>query len=99
MDRLLYKRFRGDLKYVLFLSITIILREAVSEIMNYFCCPNSPELLTTYLMFSGELFFGLVYYLSNIKTLFTKKKPKFMGIPLIIGVEKKKIVTLKLFFI
>ena len=89
-------QIRNNLKYTLFLSITIILRYTVLELMNCLC--RFPKILTSFLMFGGEFFFGLIYYIFHLKILSPKKKPKFMGIPLIIGVVKKKDSTTKIIF-
>ena len=92
---------RNSLKYILFLGITLLLREISSEVMKIFY-HKLPELLTTYLMFSGELCFGLGYYLykylSNNKTSSPEKKPKFIGISLISREVNKKDSGIKVIF-
>ena len=66
-------QIRNNIRYVLYLSIVTILRVIVSELMNHYCS-NRPELLTTYLMFCGEIFFGIVFHISN-----NDFSPKFMS--------------------
>ena len=92
------KKIRNNIKYVIFLSITILFREIISEMMRLCYGDEMPPIFTTLLMFGGEFFFGLIYFIIKCKTTFKKEEPKFKGIPLIIGVEKKKIVLLKLIF-
>ena len=87
MEKSSHKNIRNNMKFVLFLSITIISREIVRIFMQK---NNAPEILTTFLMFGGELFFGLSYFVLKVKNLVMEKEPKFMGIPLIFGVVDKK---------
>ena len=56
------------------------------------------QYLQLYSCLGANFFFGLIYFIIKCKTTFKKEEPKFKGIPLIIGVEKKKIVLLKLIF-
>ena len=92
-----HKQIRNNFKYVIFLSLTLILREIVSELIKLYC-GEIPKVLFVFLRYVGELFFGLIYYLSNIKTLVPDKKPKFIGIPLIIGVVNEKSNNSKIIF-
>ena len=93
MEHSPHNKIRNNIKYVFFLSITIILREIDSIFINKNC---PPKLLTTFLMFGGEAFFGIAYFVCKIKTLIEEKEPKFMGIPLIFGVVNKKDSAIKI---
>ena len=67
-----HKQIRNNLKYVFFLSITLILREIFSELIKRLCV-DAPKILLIFLRYGGEIIIGSIYYLLNIKTTVSEK--------------------------
>lgn len=92
---------RKNLKFILLLTLSIILRKiTVNLLEDLFTFKGT--LITTWLMFGGELIMGLIHVFFGIKKYINRKEITFMGIPLIQGITQKRnsdrIIAIILFF-
>ena len=71
-----------NIKFILLFSLFLFVRKFILLLLKYFCSFEG-TLITTWLMFGGELFIGLFNIFVEYKKLINEKIEYFLGVPIL----------------